>query len=174
MPQHLPAGLKTYLAWRFTSVVPGSFRRRKRDFAHLVYPILSPLPDAGSKTCSLERSSHGGPFIYFVCDANDRVRYVGKSKEKDVVTRWTRPGEGGPADYYFTHSIKSGGCVFSIAEAMLAGESSHFSLRYVPLAEIDRLVRSRLGLAQDSSIEDQLGTVEKAFIKACGADWNRQ
>ncbi|WP_137917048.1 GIY-YIG nuclease family protein [Hydrogenophaga sp. 2FB] len=172
MPNVIPTDLKTYVAWRFNAVLPGTFRRAKKAFEHLAYPILSPLPDAGSKTCSVERSLHGGPYVYFVCDDADRVRYVGKSLEKDVIARWTRPGIGGPAAYYFTHSRKGGGCVFSIAEAMNAGESSHFTLRYVPVAEIGKHVLARLGLKREGSSAEFAAAAERALTKACGADWN--
>lgn len=173
MPSTIPLEIKTYVAWRFTSVLPGSFRRAKKAFEHLAYPILTPLPDAGSKTRSLERSAQGGPYVYFVCDDTDRVRYVGKSLEKDVISRWTRPGLGGPAKHYFTHSRKSGGCVFSIAEAMNAGESSHFTLRYVPVAEIADDVLARLGIDRKGTLAEFAATVEGALTKACCADWNK-
>lgn len=100
MHSKLPADLKTYLAWRFEATIPGSFRRNKADFAHHEYPILAPLPTAGRQTAPLERSTRSGPYIYFVCDAREQVRYVGKSLEDQVIQRWVRPGVGGPAKHY--------------------------------------------------------------------------
>lgn len=173
MPTSIPTNLKTYVAWRFNGILPGTFQRCKKAYAHLSYPILTPLPDAGSKTRSQERAALCGPFVYYVCDDAERVRYVGKSEEKDVVTRWVRPGIGGPAKHYFTHSRKTGGCVFSIAEAMNAGESSHFTLRYVPVAEIGDDVLARLGIGRSGTLAEFAASVENALTKACGADWNK-
>lgn len=173
MPKPIPSELKTYLAWTFDSVLPGTFGRNKAAFAHLTYPILAPLPPAGSKSRSQEQSTSHGPFIYFVCDDTGLVRYVGKSQEKDVVSRWVRPGNGGPSSHYWTHSIKSGGTVFSIAKALRSGESRHFSLRYVPVHEISPLLCERLGIVPTGPTKEFAKVAEKALMKFCCADWNQ-
>ena len=111
MRSTLPTGLKTYLAWNFETVLTGTFRRNKADFAHHQYPILAPLPSDGRNTPAIEKSIQGGPCLYFVCDDRQHVCYVGMSKEDQVIHRWVRPGIGGPAKHYWTHSTKSGGCV---------------------------------------------------------------
>lgn len=87
---------KTYLAWQFSNVIPGTFKRNKKQFAHLDYPILAPLPPLAAKTKPIEECSAEGPFIYFVHDGAGDLCYVGKSKEKSVIKRWVRPGIGGP------------------------------------------------------------------------------
>ena len=174
MPLQIPTELKTYHAWTFNSVLSGTFRRRKADFAHHEYPILAPLPTNGAKTRSREASDSGGPYVYFVCDDNSHVRYVGKSQEKDVLVRWIRPGVGGPTSHYWTHSTKAGGCVFSIAEALASGESKHFSVRYLSIAEMSPSALQRCGIPTNMAIEGLTGLVESALITICDADWNRQ
>src|ERR1035437_4230988 len=101
--------IKTHLAWTFTNVLPGTFKRNRPEQAHLDFPILAPLPNLATKTRPLEECGSIGPFIYFVTDGAGRVRYVGKSKETSVIKRWVRPGVGGPAKHYWTHSTKTGG-----------------------------------------------------------------
>lgn len=168
-PQTLPAALRTYVAWRFDCVLQGSFTRNKKQFAHHVYPVLGPLPTAARNTPELERSRLHGPYLYFVCDANDRVRYVGKSLEDRVLQRWIRPGVGGPASHYWTHSTASGGCVFNIEKGLRSRESAHFTLRYVPIAEVPRDVWVQLGVS--GPVDPR--TAERAFINALRADWNQ-
>lgn len=169
---HLPAALKTYLAWKFDAVIPGSFRRNKAAFAHHEYPILGPLPAEGRKTSVLQRSSNVGPFVYFVCDDQDQVRYIGKTLELGVLQRWIRPGVGGPATQYWTHSTASGGCVFSIASELLSKASAHFTLRYVPVGDIDVAMRTSVGVKGEGSDAAMASLLEKAFIKALRPDWN--
>ncbi len=168
-PKALPSALRTYVAWRFDRVLPGTFRRNKAQFAHHVYPVLGPLPTDGRNTPLVERSRQAGPYLYFVCDANDRVRYVGKSLEDHVLQRWVRPGVGGPAKHYWTHSTASGGCVFNIAKGLQAGESLHYTLRYVPIGEVSAEIWREMG----ASPGVDLGSAERAFIRALAADWNR-
>jgi hypothetical protein len=38
-PVSLPRSLRTYTAWRFDGVLPGSFKRNKAQFAHHDYPV---------------------------------------------------------------------------------------------------------------------------------------
>lgn len=168
-PKTLPAAMRTYVAWRFDRVMPGSFIRNKAQFAHHVYPVLGPLPTAARNTPELERSRLNGPYMYFVCDDQDRVRYVGKSLEDRVLQRWIRPGIGGPARHYWTHSTASGGCVFNIEKGLQSHESAHYTLRYVPVAEVPGEVWEHLGVS--GSVDP--GTAERAFISALCADWNR-
>lgn len=168
-PTVLTAQLQTYKAWHFDRVLPGSFRRNKAAFSHLVYPIVGPLPSDARNTKVLEDSRQGGPFIYFVVDDQNRVRYVGKSKEVQVLHRWIRPGVGGPAKHYWTHSHAGGGCVFKIAHGIQTRESAHFTLRYVPLAEVGSQFWQYLGLSAEPTLEQ----AEKAFIGFLSPDWNR-
>lgn len=172
-PSPLPPTLKTYVAWRFDRVLPGAFRRNKAQFAHHEYPILAPLPTAARNTPALQRSRLGGPYLYFVCDAQERVRYVGKSKEDQVLQRWIRPGMGGPAKHYWTHSTAGGGCVFNIANGLQAGESSHYTLRYVPVAEVPAGLWEQLGTDPGVALEADARRAESAFIRALAPDWNR-
>jgi hypothetical protein len=168
-PKALPSAIRTYVAWRFNQVLPGSFRRNTAQFAHHIYPVLGPLPTKGRSTPAMERSRQAGPYLYFVCDAQERIRYVGKSLEDQVIQRWVRPGVGGPAKHFWTHSTASGGCVFNIAKGLLACESRHYTLRYVPVCEVSADVWRDLGV----SAEVDLATAERAFIQALAADWNR-
>lgn len=151
MPAVLPADLRTYVAWRFDAVLEGSFRRNKADYAHHRYPILSPLPSAGRHTAPLEASASSGPYVYFVCDAGGLVRYVGKSLEEQVIHRWVRPGVGGPAKHYWSHSTRSGGAVFEIARGLQSGRSRCYDLRYLPLAELGSSYRTGFGIGPVSS-----------------------
>lgn len=167
--RQLPGALRTYVAWRFDRVLPGTFRRNKADFAHHLYPVLGPLPTAARNTPALETSRQAGPYLYFVCDDQAQVRYVGKSLEKQVLQRWIRPGVGGPAKHYWTHSTQCGGCVFNIAQGLQSGQSTQYTLRYVPLGEIGDEVWQELGLQCAPVLE----VAERAFIAALGADWNR-
>lgn len=168
-PQALPATLKTYVAWRFDQVLSGTFKRNKAQFAHHDYPILGPLPTAARNTPALEPSRLVHPYLYFVCDDQGRVRYVGKTLEAQVLHRWIRPGVGGPAKHYWTHSTVKGGCVFNIADGLKSGRSKHYTLRYVPLAEVAPAVWLQLGL--NAGID--LDTAEAAMIRTLCADWNR-
>lgn len=127
----LISGVPTFLAWQFTAVNPGTFKRSKADFAHHDYPILAPLPSNGSNTRPLEEAGPG-PFLYFVISDDSEICYVGKSKEESVLKRWIRPGTD--RRYYWTHSTKSGGCVFSIAEGIHSGKK--YELRYTPLLSV--------------------------------------
>jgi hypothetical protein len=123
--------LSTALAWEFTQLLPGSFRRNKADFAHHEYPILAPLPTHAARTLPKECAAMGGPFLYFVVDDTGAVCYVGKSEEKTVLKRWIRPGVGGPASHYWTHSTKGGGCTFKMAEGLRSGR--RYQLRFASL-----------------------------------------
>lgn len=173
MPSRLPLNLPSYLAWRFDDVRPGTFKRNKAAFAHHSYPILAPLPSDGIKTVPIEIAKQSGPYIYFVCDAGGLVRYVGKSLEENVLKRWIRPGNGGPATHYWTHSTEAGGNVFEIARRIQAGESSHFDLRYVPLAELTAEHLEWLGIRRVDDPVAMAAFVEAALIKVIGPDWNR-
>src|SRR4051812_32050115 len=88
----IPADIKTYLAWTFKGLIPGTFKRKKVQFAHLDYPILAPLPTLKTRTKPLEDCGLPGPFIYFVLNEAGRICYIGKSKESSVIKRWVRPG----------------------------------------------------------------------------------
>lgn len=85
----------TYLAWSFTHVLEGTFKRNRAEFMHHDYPVLAPLPANGTRQTPMEGSHLSGPFIYFVVDHSGVVQYVGKSKELHVLKRWIRPGNGG-------------------------------------------------------------------------------
>lgn len=168
-PQPLPNALRAYIAWKFDRVLPGTFRRNKAQFAHHEYPIVGPLPTHGRNTPALESSHSSGPYLYFVCDDQGLVHYVGKSKEDQVLQRWIRPGIGGPANHYWTHSTVSGGCVFNIADGLKTGASRHYTLHYVPASEIAQEVWVQLNLVAASDV----ASAERALICALSPDWNR-
>lgn len=172
LPNKLGPDLKTYLAWKFDEVIPGTFRRNKAEFAHHEYPIVAPLPTVGGRTAPLERSVALGPYVYFVLDSSELVRYVGKSLEKQVIQRWIRPGVGGPATHYWTHSTRSGGTVFNIAQGILSGQSPCFSLRYVPLAELDEVRRKRFGIGHGAVAAVAVALAEQGLILELQPDWN--
>jgi len=69
---------KTFKAWEFSHLLPGTFKRNKEEYLHMSYPIIGPLPTNKGKTRPLEECGTFGPFVYFVVDENDVVRYVGK------------------------------------------------------------------------------------------------
>lgn len=168
----LPQGFKTFLAWSFNEVLPGTFKRSKKEFAHLDYPILAPLPKLKTKTQPLEDCGCSGPFIYFVLDRTQRVCYIGKSKEANVIKRWVRPGLGGPASHYWTHSITSGGSVFNIAKGLQAGDGP-FSLRYSPLTELLPKYRSQFGISNGASTDIALRCMEAGLVTELSPLWNR-
>lgn len=172
MPAVLPADIRTYVAWRFDAVLPGSFRRNKADFAHHLYPILSPLPKAGRHTAPLEASPSSGPYVYFVCDSGGLVRYVGKSLEEQVIHRWVRPGIGGPAKHYWTHSTRSGGAVFEIARGLQSGASMHYELRYLPTAELSSAYRTEFGIGPAHDTPTAAALAEAGLIRMLRPDWN--
>ncbi len=172
MRSNLFAQINTYVAWNFTEVLAGTFRRNKADFAHHAYPIVGPLPHAARNTPAIEQSASTGPYIYFVCDDQQRVCYVGKSQEAQVIHRWVRPGVGGPAKHYWTHSTKKGGCVFEIAKGIQSGKSKHYTLRYVPLMEIGQNVLASLGFGAQDPKNLSLVAIESALISALSPEWN--
>ena len=85
-----------------------------------------------------------------------------------------RPGIGGPAKHYWTHSTKSGGCVFEIANGLEKGLSSHYSLRYVPFDEVSAAVLEHLGLTDMDSAVPNIEKVEKFLIQTLNPEWNRR
>lgn len=152
----------TSLAWEFTHLLSGTFRRNKADFAHLEYPILAPLPTHASETGPREGSSLVGPFLYFVVDDQGKVMYVGKSMEINVLKRWIRPDNGKPASHYWTHSTKGGGCVFKIAEGLRAGR--RYQLRYAPMSALQR--------TEFFNAVENLDSAERLAINALRPEWN--
>lgn len=167
----IPSNIRTYIAWRFTDILPGTFKRNKADFAHHEYPILGPLPQFGGKTRPIEDCPSLGPYIYFVVDGMERVCYIGKSKEDCVVKRWVRPGIGGPAKHYWTHSTKSGGSVFNIAEGLRRGEGP-FTLRFVPLSELLPLYGMKFGILPIGTIDHALKRMEDCLVNELLPIWN--
>ena len=165
----IPDDIPTYLAWRFDSVVPGSFRRNKADYAHIDFPILAPLPTRKASTPPIEGGAVLGPFIYFVVDASQSVHYVGKSEENTVVKRWVRPGIGGPSTHYWTHTNKMAGCIRRIAEGIQRG-GGPFQLRFaaasnVPAGYISQFVQQYPSLGR-------LDQTEKGFMALLRPAWN--
>lgn len=158
------AALPTRLAWEFTHLLPGSFRRNKADYAHHEYPILAPLPPHGSRTEPREPAAHVGPFLYFVVDERCTVLYVGKSEERNVLKRWIRPGNGGPSSHYWTHSTKGGGCVFRIAEGLREGR--RYQLRYAPLGELQRAGLVSPGLPLEAAEREAIAALRPAWNKS--------
>lgn len=165
---HIP----TYLAWSFAKILPGTFKRNRQEFMHHDYPILAPLPVNGTKQRPVEGDGLHGPFIYFVLNAEGHVQYVGKSKEEHVLKRWIRPGNGGPAKYYWTHSTASGGCVFNIAEGLRAGHGP-FQLRFTPLKTLRAEFSEGLDLRPEFDDEIALKHAERRLIAFLKPAWNR-
>lgn len=165
----IPAEIHTYLAWQFHSVLPGCFRRNKEDYAGIDFPILAPLPVLKSATEPIEGARTSGPFIYFLLDRDLNVCYVGKSKEKTVVKRWIRPGIGGPASHYWTHTNQSAGCVRRIAEGIRSGQGPYqlrfLSSIFIPSRHMDRFSQIYPDL-------DSLEMIEKGFMSLLRPEWN--
>lgn len=168
----MPNDIKTYLAWTFKEVLPGTFRRNKAIFAHLNYPILAPLPSLKSKTRPIEECRFGGPFIYFVLDGVGRICYIGKSKEPNVIKRWVRPGVGGPASHYWTHSIPSGGSTFNIAEGLRGGKGP-FTLRYTTLSALLPIYGSQFGISSETPSATALELMEYGLVNSLSPLWNK-
>lgn len=171
MKNTIPFDLNTYVAWRFDSVLPGIFKRNKADFAHHDYPILAPLPTAGRNTPPIEGALKDGPFVYFVIDDAGIVHYVGKSLEKQLIHRWVRPGNGGPASHYWTHSTRSGGNVFEMARGLSSRKTSHYELRYIPINELPAGYMQRFGIAADDTPASVAYKAEQGFIHALQPSW---
>lgn len=165
----LPEDLHTYLAWQFEAVLPGSFRRDKRDYAHIEFPILAPLPSDKAATRPLEGASKSGPYVYFVVDRHGDVHYVGKSKEKTVIKRWVRPGLGGPTTHYWTHTNKSAGCVRRIANGIHEGHGP-FQLRFLSTVDIPESYCKQFSDLYPGI--EALDRVEKGFMSMLGPTWN--
>ena len=164
--------IPTSLVWSFTHLVPGTFKRNKKDFAHHDYPILAPLPTAKTKTQPIEPQPSEGPFIYFVVDAAEQLCYVGKSEEESVVKRWIRPGNGGPTTHYWTHSTKSGGSVFNIADGLRRAQGP-YHLHATNLEKVLALFGKQIGVHATMPAEDALAVVESYLIREMRPIWNR-
>lgn len=162
----------TYLAWQFSKIIPGTFKRNKKQFAHLDYPILAPLPTNAAKTKPIEQCPADGPFIYFVHDGAGRLCYIGKSKEQCVIKRWVRPGIGGPSEYYWTHSTVSGGNVFKIAEGLRLNEGP-FSLRYTSLSALLPTYGATFGISTGMDADLALKQMEERLIGLLSPKWNQ-
>jgi hypothetical protein len=169
---HPPLWFKTFLAWTFTEILPGTFTRKKADFAHHRYPILAPLPSLGRATQPVEECDAAGPFIYFVLDGRGTICYVGKSQESNVIARWVRPGVGGPSSHYWTHSTKSGGSVFNIADGLRRGDGP-YSLRYAPLATLTPQLAAEFDIAADAPTALALRRMEDGLLRTLLPAWNR-
>jgi hypothetical protein len=165
--EHIP----TYLGWTFTHILPGTFKRNRAEFKHHDYPILAPLPPKGTQQTPMQGEAVQGPFIYFIVDDQRRVFYVGKSKEAHVLKRWIRPGNGGPAKHYWTHSTSSGGCVFNIAEGLRA-EKGPYHLRFVPFTTLRTQFGRMFGLDDAQDIDTALTCAERGLIRALSPLWN--
>jgi hypothetical protein len=163
--------IQTSLAWSFTHLIPGTFKRNKMQFALLDYPILAPLPTARAKTQPIEPTSGFGPFIYFVVDASSTLCYVGKSQEESVLKRWIRPGNGGPTTHYWTHSTKGGGSVFNIAEGLRRAQGP-YSLHVSTLDSLLAKFGQTLQFNPDMPTEDVLTEVENFLIREMQPAWN--
>lgn len=165
----LPSDLKTHVAWRFESLVPGMFRRAKKAYADIDFPILAPIPHLKAATEPLEGANIVGPFIYFVADRNGQVHYVGKSKEKTVIKRWVRPGFGGPATHYWSHTNKTAGCVRRIAEGIQAGHGP-FHLTFTSINTLPSTYSECFASQYPHLV--QLERIEKGFMSLLRPAWN--
>lgn len=165
----IPSDFPTHLAWRFEHVLPGSFRRNKQDYADIDFPILGPLPVHQAATEPLEGKGLAGPFIYFVLDGHGQVHYVGKSKEKTVIKRWVRPGLGGPASHYWTHTNRKAGCVRKIAEGLQRGQGP-FELRFMTVNDVPPHAVMRFSAAYPHL--EPLEQLEKGCMSLLRPTWN--
>ncbi|MDD3758261.1 MAG: hypothetical protein PHN76_08855 [Advenella sp.] len=163
--------LPTSLAWQFTHTLSGTFKRNRREQLNVDFPILAPLPTQKNHTLPLEGYDVRGPFIYFVTDSMGALYYIGKSKEINVLNRWIRPGNGGPATHYWTHSVKDGGCVFNIAEG-LNSKKGPYDLRFISLAALKELLP--LVCKISSNIDIQLKQAESYLILRLKPIWNKR
>lgn len=162
----------TYLAWEFSTVLPGTFKRNKKQFAHHNYPILAPLPSKGSSTRPIEECKTSGPFIYFVLDRQGRLCYIGKSQEKCVLQRWIRPDNSTPKRHFWTHSTASGGNVFNIAQGIERGEGP-YTLRYAPLSSMLPIAGKLFAIDEKDNEEKQLTKMEVGLLTHLRPIWNR-
>lgn len=112
-----------------------------------------------------------GPFIYFVLNNKEQICYIGKSLERNVIVRWVRPGIGGPASHYWSHSTAAGGCVFEIAEGLRMGVGP-FALRFSPLLELMPTYARKLSIAEYLSDEEKLKAMEVGLIDLFAPPWN--
>jgi hypothetical protein len=165
----IPNDIKTYLAWEFDRVLPGFFKRNKVQYSHIEFTILGPLPTNKMSTPPMEGASINGPFIYFVLNKNDEICYIGKSKEKNVIKRWVRPGNGGPSTHYWTHTNKKAGCVRRISEGIKMG-SGPYKLRFMSLYSTpEHYVKV---FAEKHPNKVPLDQVEDGFIEMLKPLWN--
>ena len=162
----------TYLAWEFSEVLPGTFKRNKKQFAHHNYPIIAPLPTKGSSTRPIQECQTAGPFIYFVLNGQGQVRYIGKSLEKCVLQRWIRPDDSTPKRHFWTHSTASGGNVFNIADGIASGDGP-YTLRYSPLSSLLPIAGGQFGIQADEAEDEQLRKMESGLLDALRPEWNR-
>jgi len=163
----------TYHAWSFTEVIPGTFKRNKKIFRHHDYPIIGPLPSSGPKTPPLEGAGIKGPFIYLVLNKRGKICYIGKSQEKNLISRWVRPGEGGPVSHYWSHSTTTGGCVFKIAEGIRAGDGP-YALRFSTLQELMPVYAKKLSISETLPEVQKLKAMEIGLINLYSPPWNRE
>lgn len=163
---------KTFKGWEFSQLMPGTFKRNKKQFEHLTYPIIGPLPTHKGKTRPLEECGTNGPFIYFIVDETGAVRYVGKSHEDCVLERWIRPDNSTPPRYFWTHSIQSGGNVFNIAEG-LCKRKGPFTLRYTTLAILMQIFGNQFGIDDAENEKVQLKKMEGGLQDLFQPDWNK-
>jgi len=147
----------------------GTFRRNKKDYADIEFPILAPLPIGRAATEPLEGKTVAGPFVYFVADRDEQVHYVGKSKEKTVIKRWVRPGLGDPTTHYWTHTNKSAGCVRRIADGIREGRGP-FLLRFVSVGALPLTYMARFSAMYP--LHDPLERAEKGFMSLLLPAWN--
>ena len=165
----LPEDLKTYLAWEFDRVLPGTFKRNKEDYKHIDFPILGPLPTNKSATMPTEGSGVTGPFIYFVINCNEQICYIGKSKEKNIIKRWVRPGIGGPSTHYWTHTNKKAGCVRKIAEGINM-DKGPYKLCFISLSSVPKHYVESFSEKYPAKVP--LEQVENGFIEILNPLWN--
>ena len=166
---NIPQDVHTYLAWQFESVMAGTFRRDKVDYAHIEFPILGPLPTLKAATSPIEGAALSGPFIYFVLNGSNDVQYVGKSQEKTVVKRWVRPGIGGPSTHYWSHTNKNAGYVRRMAEGIQSG-AGPFQLRFIPSSAVPSIYFALFATQHEQP--DALVQLEQGFISLLKPAWN--
>lgn len=170
-PSRIPEDINTHLAWCFEEILPSRFRRSKIDFAHTDFPILAPLPPAPRQRRPIEGGDQPAPFIYFVLNASGDVCYVGMTLKAPFLSRWIRPGLGGPASHYWTHAIANGGCVKNIEAGLRAGDGP-FELRFTSVMNLPLHYWGRLDLHEPLVDKHSVELAEERLTRDLLPIWN--
>lgn len=87
-----------------------------------------------------------------------------------MLKRWIRPGLGGPASHYWSHTNKTAGCVRKIADGVRTGNGP-YTLRYTTL----QAARTKLGGTVVPDVLEPKAAIkalEDHFIATLKPAWN--